>query len=223
MSADITWRPSPNFSERRNEAAISLVVLHYTAMATAEAACERLCDSDAEVSAHYVISETGQVTQLVDEAHRAWHAGVGAWGDCDDVNSASIGIELANYASNGLLPPFPEPQMTALEDLLRAIFERHDLKPNSVIGHSDMAPERKVDPGPKFDWQRLAKRGLSIWPGELSKIAMSERDFFGHLHQFGYRGIDEHVLAAFRLRFRPAKSGPIDDTDKSIALAINQC
>ena len=150
-----------------------MIVLHYTAMATPEAALERLCDSAAEVSAHYLICPKGRVWHLVDEAARAWHAGAGQWGDVTDVNSRSIGIELANPGEE----PFPEPQMAALEDLMAGIMARWAIAPARVIAHSDMAPARKGDPGPRFDWRRLSGQGtgprLRNSPAMPRDLAMS--------------------------------------------------
>ncbi len=137
-----------------------MVVLHYTAMRRCAEALERLCDPAHEVSAHYLISERGQVFALVPEEARAWHAGAGRWGAVTDVNSRSIGIELANPGD----APFAAPQMAALEQLLRAVLGRHRIPPERVIGHSDMAPARKADPGRRFDWRRLALQRLSVWP-----------------------------------------------------------
>jgi len=149
--------PSPNFGERRDGARPSLVVIHYTAMESAEAARARLCDAGAGVSAHYLVDYDGAVFSLVEEAARAWHAGAGRWGAIADVNSHSIGIELQNDGTE----PFPEPQMEALERLLREIMQRWDIGPDGVIGHEDCAPGRKSDPGPRFDWARLVRRGLA--------------------------------------------------------------
>ena len=196
------------------------VILHYTAMETAKAACERLCDPCYEVSAHYLISEAGEVTQLVDEKYRAWHAGRAAWGNLTDLNSSSIGIELANNASENHLPPFPEVQMAVLENLLTNILDRWSIRPERVLGHSDIAPDRKVDPGPMFDWQQLSARGLTIWPGDAPP-----GNFLQDLATIGYRaqGIDDpcaELLAAFRLRYRPDANGPLDDTDRAMAAAI---
>jgi len=185
-----------------------MVVLHYTGMVSCAAALERLCDTDppkglSPVSAHYLISEVGEVWQLVTEGDRAWHAGVGAWGDVGDVNSHSIGIELANTGGH----PFSEPQMKALEAVLAGVLERWSIPAERVIGHSDMAPDRKADPGPRFDWRRLALRGLSVWPevsGDWDTGA-----FFDDLARIGYRvpdGVEDWerlLLWAFRLRFRP--------------------
>ncbi|WP_238368050.1 N-acetylmuramoyl-L-alanine amidase [Mesobacterium pallidum] len=187
-----------------------MVVLHYTAMKTAEAALERLCDPASEVSAHYLICEKGRVWQMVDEAARAWHAGAGAWGAVTDVNSRSIGIELANRGAE----PFPEPQIAALEVLLAGVLERWGISPSRVIGHSDMAIGRKTDPGPRFDWRRLARRGLAIWPEPAAP-----GDFEADARRVGYRwteGQTDDLLAAVRMRFRPWGAGPLNDADRAI-------
>ena len=187
-----------------------MIVLHYTAMNSAQAALDRLCDSDAEVSAHYLICERGRVWQMVDEAMRAWHAGAGRWGDVADVNSRSIGIELANRGDH----PFPEPQMAALEALMPEIMARWRIRPERVIAHSDMAPGRKHDPGARFDWRRLALAGLGVWP-EAGEAGEFERDAAA----FGYPVGDvapEIVLQAFRLRFRPGAEGPEDARDRAL-------
>lgn len=203
------WHPSPNFSSRRGDARPSLVVLHYTGMATASAALARLCDPVAEVSAHYLIAETGVVTALVAEEMRAWHAGAGEWAGITDVNSHSIGIELANDGAE----PFAHRQMQALEQMLRGIRARWKIAPNRIIGHSDMAPTRKRDPGPRFDWRRLALQGLSVWPDATEKTGETA-DFTADLLRFGYPDASPAVLLkTFRLRFRPAAFGPLDGTD----------
>lgn len=202
--------PSPNHGARRDGAVPRLIVLHYTAMESAEAALERLCDPAAEVSAHYLICERGGIWQMVEEERRAWHAGAGRWGACCDVNSASIGIELANRGDH----PFAEPQMAALEGLLPGIMARWDIPPEGVIGHSDMAPGRKIDPGPRFDWARLARQGLGVWP-----VAGQEGDFPRDAAAFGYPVGDVEdalVLEAFRLRFRPGAEGPEDAADRAL-------
>ncbi len=154
-------RPSPNFGERRGGVLPSMVVIHYTGMGTCEAAIERLCSVESAVSCHYLISEKGEVLQLVDEARRAWHAGVGSWGGITDVNSASIGIELANPGPLAGFPPFTEPQMAALEGVLAAVLARWNIMPENVVGHCDTAPGRKFDPGAKFDWARLELNSLA--------------------------------------------------------------
>lgn len=201
-------RPSPNFGPRRDGGRPELVVLHYTGMRTSEAALDRLCDPAAEVSAHYLISERGAVWRLVAENARAWHAGAGQWAGRGDVNSRSIGIELANPGPLCDFPPFPEPQMLALEDLLAGICERWGIGPSGVIGHSDMAPARKSDPGPKFDWRRLARRGLALWPepGPTPAGGADWDTFIAAATAAGYRADGDDwgaVLRAVRLRWRP--------------------
>lgn len=201
--------PSPNFGERRGGLRPSLVVIHYTAMASCAEARDRLCDPAAEVSAHWLLSESGAVEALVPEEARAWHAGAGEWAGLADVNSRSVGIELANRGDH----PFPEPQMRALEGLLGGILARWSIPPQGVIAHSDMAPGRKTDPGPRFDWRRLAAQGLAVWPG-----AGTPGDFRADALRFGYPPVaDDLLLAAFRLRFRPWASGPLAPKDAALA------
>jgi N-acetylmuramoyl-L-alanine amidase len=210
---------SPNFGVRRNGLVPELVVLHHTAMLTAEAALARLCDPAAEVSAHWLIGEDGRVWQLVNEAERAWHAGAGAWGGREDVNSRSIGIELANAGPLAGFPPFPEPQMAALEALLDAAMARWDIPPAGVIAHSDMAPGRKADPGPKLDWRRLARAGRAVWATPRDEPG-GWPAFEAAAAAFGYRGAPEAVLAAFRLRFRPGAQGPLAPADVGLMRAL---
>jgi len=187
------------------------VVIHYTAMASAQAACDTLCDPQKQVSAHYVVAEDGQITALVPEDLRAWHAGAGRWGGVTDVNSHSIGIELANNGTS----PFAAPLMDALCDLLAGIMQRWDIRPERVIGHSDMAPGRKIDPGPRFDWRRLALEGLSVWPvaGQADPS-----DFAAMMRAFGVTATDDPdlLLDTFRRRFRPWAQGPLDAIDAGL-------
>lgn len=204
---------SPNFGDRRGRR-VELVVLHYTAMASASEALARLCDPGAEVSAHHLIDRDGTAFGLVKETDRAWHAGAGAWRGEGDVNSRSIGIELQNSGAE----PFAEPQMAALEALLADVLRRHALPPAAVIAHSDMAPDRKGDPGARFDWRRLAAQGLSVWPEPALP-----GDFAADLAAFGYpEAAPETLLAAFRLRFRPWGKGPLDDTDRALAAGLRR-
>lgn len=208
--------PSPNFGERRGGVLPSLVVIHYTAMASCAAARDRLCDPLAEVSAHWLIAEDGTAEALVPEDARAWHAGAGWWGGGEDVNSRSIGIELANRGDH----PFAEPQMAALEGLLRGIMTRWSIPPAGVIGHSDMAPARKRDPGPRFDWARLARQGLALRPAGQG----GDGSFRDHLLRAGYDPAleDDLLLTAFRLRFRPWASGPLEEADRLLAARVAQ-
>lgn len=213
--------PSPNHGPRREGAVPALVVLHYTAMATAEAALARLCDPVAEVSAHYLIAEDGALFALVPEAARAWHAGTGSWRGRGDVNSWSIGIELANPGPLADFPPFPEPQMQALEALLDGIMARWGIGPEAVIGHSDMAPGRKSDPGPKFDWRRLALGGRAVWPDP--RAGGDTRAFEAAAAAAGYpegAGGWIDTLDAVRLRFRPwARGRALEPEDVTLLLA----
>lgn len=206
----LTQHSSPNFGQRRNGATPNLVVIHYTATSTAEDALATLTEPKSEVSAHYLIAEDGEVFALVAEENRAWHAGAGQWGQVTDVNSYSIGIELSNTG----FTPFAAPQMAALENLLCDILNRWSIGPERVIGHSDMAPGRKIDPGTRFDWRRLALQNLSIWPEATDKTP----DFRASMQRFGYTAPkgDDLLLDTFRRRFRPHASGPLDDTDRAL-------
>lgn len=218
--------PSPNFGPRRGGVRPDLVVLHYTGMTSAEAALARLRDPGCEVSAHWLIAKDGRVWRLVDEGARAWHAGAGAWGCSRDVNSRSIGIELANPGPLDGFPPFPEPQMAALEALLDGIAERWGIGPARVIAHSDMAPGRKADPGPKFDWRRLARGGRAVWiEANADADAAADWDAFRSAAlRAGYAAPDgdwSAVLDAFRLRFRPWASGAtLEPADVATMIAL---
>ncbi len=206
--------PSPNYGPRRGGLRPELVVLHYTEMPDAASALARLCAPEAQVSAHYLIGADGQVWHLVSEEARAWHAGAGEWAGRGDVNSRSIGIELDNDGKS----PFAAPQMSALEALLPDILARWQIKPEGVIAHSDLAPERKNDPGPRFDWRRLALEGLAAWPWTPGSEASNLPEA---LDRIGYPRIAPHLrLAAFRLRFRPHAAGPEDANDRALAAGL---
>jgi N-acetylmuramoyl-L-alanine amidase len=155
---------SPNFGKRREGAQPSLIILHYTGMKTAEEALARLCDPAAEVSAHYMVYEDGAVVQLVEEEMRAWHAGVSQWGDITDVNSHSIGIEMVNPGHEFGYRAFPQVQIDAVKKLCRGIMARWGIQPEGVLGHSDVAPERKQDPGELFPWNEFEAEGLAKRP-----------------------------------------------------------
>ncbi|MFU8835141.1 N-acetylmuramoyl-L-alanine amidase [Roseovarius autotrophicus] len=211
MTGTVLSCPSPNHGPRRDGARPDLIVLHHTAMTSAEAALERLCDPAAEVSAHYLVSERGVIWGMMPEELRAWHAGTGRWGRVSDVNSHSIGIELANTGVH----PYPAPQIAALRSLMAGIMARWSIPPARVIAHSDMAPARKSDPGPRFDWRGLARDGLSVW-SDAAGEGVNWGAFLRDAGRFGYAIGDnapETVLGAFRLRFRPHASGPLDGTD----------
>jgi len=156
-------RPSPNHDER-GDVAIDMLVLHYTGMASGAAALDRLCDPAAKVSAHYTIDEDGTVYAMVPEARRAWHAGVSWWGGDTNINTRSIGIELVNPGHEFGYRAFPDAQVAALTTLCHGILMRHPIPSARVLGHSDVAPARKDDPGELFPWERLAKLGIGLWP-----------------------------------------------------------
>ena len=156
-------RPSPNF-DGRGEAPVDMLVLHYTGMPSAEAALERMCDPAARVSAHWCVDEDGTLYRLVNERERAWHAGVSCWRGATDVNARSIGIELVNPGHEFGYRAFPAPQMQALIALCRDILSRHRIPARNVVGHSDVAPARKQDPGELFNWQALADAGIGLEP-----------------------------------------------------------
>lgn len=211
--AGARWHPSPNFGPRRGGVLPSLIVLHYTGMGDCAPALERLCDPSAEVSAHYLIDRDGTLWHLVREEDRAWHAGAGAWQRRGDINSHSLGIELVNDG----FEPFAWPQMRVLEQVLAALMVRWAIAPVDVIAHADMAPERKEDPGPRFDWRGLARQGLAFWPdGEGAPRPLAES-----LHEIGYPLVEaEKRLQAFRFRFRPWGAGPESAADRARADAV---
>ncbi len=210
-------RPSPNFGARRDGALPDLVVLHFTAMTSARDALARLCDPAHQVSSHYLLDAAGQVMRLVAEEHRAWHAGPGAWGGCEDINSRSIGIELANSGTT----PFSAPQMRALELLLDQVMARWNIPRHRVIGHADMAPARKTDPGPRFDRRRLALAGRSVWPAPKPAKpgpGADPAEFLRLAQRFGYPASPgfARVHAAFRARFRPWGGAVLDAMDMAL-------
>jgi N-acetylmuramoyl-L-alanine amidase len=252
MALQIRERLSPNFDARTRP--IDLVVLHYTGMADAETALRRLTDPEPvagkypgpwqadtidpaaplpRVSAHYVLDEAGVAHRVVPEEHRAWHAGVSSWEGEGDVNSRAIGIEIANGGHDFGLPDFPDAQIESLIALLRDILQRWKLDPSRVVAHSDVAPERKLDPGEKFPWRRLAEAGVSIWPEPLAVADEGDRiaRLQAELARFGY---DIHAssvvdaqtkaaITAFQRRFRPSRidGAPDEETAALIAGAAN--
>ncbi|MBV9549248.1 MAG: N-acetylmuramoyl-L-alanine amidase [Alphaproteobacteria bacterium] len=201
-------RPSPNHDERG--AAIDMLVLHYTGMTSGEAALKRLCDPAAKVSAHYTLDEGGTVYALVPEERRAWHAGVSHWAGATNINARSIGIELVNPGHEFGYRPFPEEQIAALITLCHSILVRHPIPSARVLGHSDVAPARKEDPGELFPWARLANAGIGLWPtsGDSNLKA-------GALARFGYdpdAPLDK-VITAFQRHFRPCRLDGVWDEE----------
>jgi len=204
--------PSPNHDERTLP--VTMLVLHYTGMADAASAIARLTDPDAKVSSHYLVAEDGQVMRLVPEERRAWHAGKASWRGVTDVNSASIGIEIVNPGHELGYRPFPKPQMDAVIRLISAITTRHPIEPANVVGHSDVAPQRKQDPGELFDWELLAKLGLAIRRPRhgLADPHWTPGGFLLALQRFGYDVSDgPAAVTAFQRRFRPETIDGIAD------------
>ena len=218
------FRPSPNFGERAGTGRPSLIVLHYTGMATAQEAIARLRSPEAKVSAHYVVEEDGKIVQLVKESKRAWHAGSGEWAGRGDINSRSVGIEIANPGDR----PFGEGQMCSVEELIDTVMRKWRIPARRVIGHSDMTPGRKFDPGPKFDWRRLALVGLSVWPETVGDAQPDLRAFAAAASRFGYPELSDPsdrrefgaLLSAFRSRFRPWARGALERQDMGAIIEL---
>jgi N-acetylmuramoyl-L-alanine amidase len=215
-------RPSPNHDERRRP--VSMVVLHYTDMLSAEAAIERLCDPEAKVSCHYLVTKTGEVVRMVPEERRAWHAGRSYWRGISDVNDDSIGIEIDNPGHLNGYEPFPDAQIDALIPLLSGIMLRHRITRGNVVGHSDVAPARKRDPGELFPWGRLARMRLALPrpTRNLMDPQWTDAGFLLALERFGYDVSDKMAaIVAFQRRFRPELiDGEIDGECRSILLAL---
>ncbi len=239
---NIIQSPSPNFDARKLP--VSLLILHYTGMETGAAALARMVDPDAKVSAHYMVETDGRIFQLVTEENRAWHAGVSEWQGVSDINSASIGIEIVNGGhdwpeAGGALPAYPDVQINAVIALCKAIYARHgDL---TLLGHSDVAPARKIDPGEHFPWQGLAAAGLGYWPQDLIDdrrvlfeagsrdrgVAIVQRG----LAHIGYGArvsgvLDEDtqlIIAALQRRYRPDQiDGLVDIQTMEIIKALTE-
>lgn len=207
-------RPSPNHGPRPPGASVDMLVVHYTEMATAEAAIQWLCNPQSRVSAHYLIDEAGGVHAMVGEDRRAWHAGVAHWRGITDVNAHSIGIELANPGHGLGYRDFAEPQITALIALCRGILARHPIPARNVVGHSDVAHSRKRDPGERFPWPRLAAAGIGLWPAE-TEAAAADADITEMLTAYGY-GVDQPlatVVTAFQRHFRPDRVDGVADAE----------
>ena len=233
--------PSPNFGERRGVARPDILLLHYTGMQSCERAIWWLANPQANVSCHYVVDCDGRITQMVAEADRAWHAGAGTWQGYTDINSRSIGIEVHNPGHDMGYPEFPEAQMQAVVAIGRDIVTRHGIPAAHVLAHSDIAPSRKIDPGEKFDWQRLAAAGVGHWVAAVPVdpfddglgLDASDRLVAGtqlQLAAYGYgiatSGILDAasmtVLRAFQRRFRPARiDGRLDpSTGETLARVV---
>lgn len=215
-------RASPNHDER-GFGPPDMLVLHYTGMTSAAAALDRLCDPAARVSSHYVVEEDGTIWRLVPEERRAWHAGDSGWRGRRDINAYSIGIEIVNPGHEFGYRPFPGVQIAAVEELCRDIVGRWTVPPRNVVGHSDVAPHRKQDPGELFPWQRLARAGIGLWPdfSRPTEPPATIADIQAALAVYGYDvpvsgTLDERtvqVLIAFQRHFRPEKCDGIADVE----------
>ena len=231
-------RPSPNHGPRPDGTPIDMLVLHYTGMTSAREALDRLCDADAKVSSHYVIEEDGMVWRLVDESQRAWHAGVSYWRGQRDVNSRSIGIEIVNPGHEWGYRPFPDEQIAAVIELCQGILSRWPIPQNRIVAHSDIAPERKEDPGELFPWKRLSEAGIGLWPrpqrpepwmmhgASIGDAGVTVERLQQALAAIGYKievtgRFDEAtaaVIRAFQRRWRPVRVTGEGDAE-TIALA----
>ena len=219
---DIIWTPSPNFNQRAHP--ISMLVLHYTGMHSGPEAIERMTSAEAGVSAHYCVEEDGTVVQMVAEEHRAWHAGVSRWRGMEDINSRSIGIEIVNPGHEWGYRPFTEEQMSSIIPLCAEIVRTYSIEPRNVVGHSDIAPARKDDPGELFDWHALASRGLAVpRPAKaLTDPGWSDAAFLLALERYGYNVDDgRKATTAFQRRFRPEMvDGEIDGECRAILIRL---
>ena len=214
--------PSPNWDERTLP--VSMIVLHYTGMQDADSAIARLRDPAAKVSCHYLVAEDGTIMRMVDEDKRAWHAGKSHWRTIDDVNSASIGIEIVNPGHDWGYRPFPDEQVAAVIRLVMAVKDRHGITRGNIVGHSDIAPARKRDPGELFPWHSLARLRLAL-PRPTKNLLdpkWSEAGFCLALERFGYDVSDRMAaIMAFQRRFRPEMiDGEIDAECRMILLAL---
>jgi N-acetylmuramoyl-L-alanine amidase len=202
---EILEQPSPNHDARPVGQAIDILLLHYTGMKTGADALERLCDPAAKVSSHYLVEEDGRIFQLVSESQRAWHAGAAQWQEASDINARSIGVEIVNPGHEFGYRNFSAEQMAAVKRLCLDILARHPIPAARVLGHSDVAPLRKEDPGELFDWRSLAAVGIGLWP-ESGSAAVLENAVGKALKRVGYGYTDEDlpaVIRAFQRRYRP--------------------
>jgi N-acetylmuramoyl-L-alanine amidase len=228
--------PSPNHGERAGGRSPDMILLHYTGMPDAKDALRRLCAPDSQVSAHYFVFEDGRVVQMVPELRRAWHAGESKWAGETDINSCSIGIEIAHPGHEPGYPGFPDRQIAAVASLARGIMIRRGIVPKRVLAHSDVAPTRKKDPGEKFPWARMHRMGVGHWVepapisdgpelkhGESGAVVSTVKSLFA---EYGY-GLSENdmfddemrdVVMAFQRHFRPEKVDGVVDPSTLVTL-----
>lgn len=195
--------PSPHFNERALP--LDSIILHYTDMPTTDEALAWLCHPTSQVSSHYLIDEAGKTYQLVEDEKRAWHAGESFWQGCKDINSCSLGIELSNPGHSHGYQAFPEAQIEALLQLCEQLRARWDIPKNRILGHSDIAPRRKQDPGHLFPWEKLAREGLGLWPSApYPVIASNDSSLKNSFATIGYETVSlPHTIKAFKRHFQP--------------------
>ena len=214
---------SPNFNDRPKDIVPNILVIHYTGMQSLDQALQRLMSSNSQVSAHYLISRKGEIFKLVSEEKRAWHAGVSYWRGETDINSYSIGIELENPGHEFGYSKFPKSQMSVLTELCVELINKYSISPENIVGHSDIAPRRKKDPGELFDWKSLAKKGVGLWPEPiLNKISVES--FEKSLNDFGYEVVDlRSTITAFQRHYLPDTVSGISDvtTKKTLATLMS--
>jgi N-acetylmuramoyl-L-alanine amidase len=218
-------RASPNHDARPADEPVDILVLHYTGMHSAEAAIERLCDPESRVSSHYLVEEDATVWRLVEEERRAWHAGVSFWRGHETLNGRSIGIEIVNPGHEWGYRPFPEVQMAAVRALCLGILGRHPIPARNIVAHSDIAPDRKQDPGELFDWPGLAAAGIGLWPDwppPPPEGAADETALRRDLARIGYPPPADFatLLRAFQRRWRPAAVTGIADAETAARAAM---
>lgn len=189
-------RPSLNFDVRNAD--ISMIVLHYTGMQSGEEAIERLCSEESKVSAHYVIDEDGSVYKLVEEKFRAWHAGVSYWRGMRNVNANSIGIEIVNPGHEFGYREFTGRQYKSIIALCQELKQKYSIEDINIVGHSDIAPDRKEDPGELFEWELLAQNGIGLWPGKARGYGGTD------LVDLGFEDNSEKAIMAFQRHWRPS-------------------
>jgi len=216
---------SPNFSSRKNLDIVDTIIIHYTGMQSAQSALNYLCSHKSRVSAHYLINEKGKLWQLVDDNNVAWHAGVSKWMDRKNLNETSIGIELVNPGHEHGYEEFTIDQYKTLEKLIQSLIIKFDIKIDRILGHSDIAPSRKLDPGEKFNWRRLAEKKLSIWPENLLNVPKdmtSDKLLYNLLSDIGYDVTNHYKdsILAFKRHFMP-NDLPLNSSDKLIIVAYS--
>lgn len=229
--------PSPNHGERRSMKRTDMLILHYTGMKDCEVALRRLCEESSEVSSHYLVFEDGRIVQMVPEAMRAWHAGASSWGGESDINSRSIGIEICNPGHDFGYPAFPKQQIKSVIALCRDIVQRHKIRADRVLAHSDIAPDRKHDPGEKFPWRELHRHGIGHWvkPEKIAgdagfrdgdhsdEIAAAQKQFRDYGYKISETGtFDEttkNVVLAFQRHFRPKRIDGVLDASTRVSLS----